>query len=119
LFTLLFTFSLTPTKLFVFVLLDLFQLSASSKVIDFKYRIDGYAVGDDFGWSMDSHTNRLVIGAYHDNNNRGSVKVDQGVKVNGPDKRKVLRMGSCSEPQVLGGLWSTSPYTLIHTLRIS
>ena len=72
----------------MFLLFFLFfvRLSTCHNVVDVEYshRVVSDHKGDWFGVSLATSHHKLVIGAPWDDNNRGSVMVDEGVRVKGP-----------------------------------
>ena len=72
--------------MFALLLVSAVHLSTCHNVLDVEYseRVVSDHEGDLFGYSWATSCHKLVIGAPWDDNTRGSVMVDDGVRVKGP-----------------------------------
>ena len=109
--------------LFVYVL----RLSTCLAVdVQYTERVVSDHEGDGFGWSLTTSYHKLVIGSPVDDNLRGSVMVDEGVRVKGPAGGKYFgwRVDVNQQFMVVSGEYpnsvyvhrSNSPYNMVARL---
>ena len=72
--------------MFAFLLVTAVHLSTCHEILDVEYseRVVSDHRGDWFSVSLATSNHKLVIGAPYDDIRRGSIIVDDGVRVNGP-----------------------------------